>query len=234
MSDKNENAMPLYRRICDFMRSRTNQDLSVRTVPSEAALSSRFGAARPQVREALAVLEAVGAVQSRRGAARTWIGSDAKCIGRLVALTSDHPETSLSQLLDIRHSLEVSFLPHAAVSLREHDIERLRSLGDEMVLRCAEGEHFSDLDSQFHLGLFAHLGNDMLNGILASFWDLFALAEQEDSSVEEDPEIAAMHGQIIDAIVQGDIKLALYKMDTHFYGIRQRLTMPANQPIPNL
>jgi DNA-binding FadR family transcriptional regulator len=51
-------------------------------VPGEVELARRLGVGRQQVREALVVLEAFGAVRGRQGARRMWLGFNPATFGR--------------------------------------------------------------------------------------------------------------------------------------------------------
>ncbi|MCB1301929.1 MAG: FadR family transcriptional regulator, partial [Tetrasphaera sp.] len=139
-------------------------------LPSESALMAELGVGRQQLREALGVLEAFGAVNSRQGARRRWVGAD---LGSLVASSAEltgEPRTTVAELLVVRQALETSLLAkvmplHTAASRAE-----IRELAHEMEERAAQGRSFAELDQQFHLSLFAPLRNSTLEGILGAFW----------------------------------------------------------------
>ena len=192
-------------------------------LPSESALMAELGVGRQQLREALGVLEAFGAVNSRQGARRRWVGAD---LGSLVASSAEltgEPRTTVAELLVVRQALETSLLAkvmplHTAASRAE-----IRELAHEMEERAAQGRSFAELDQQFHLSLFAPLRNSTLEGILGAFWTLLEIIEGPGPDVAIDPEVAAMHTAIIDAIESGDFNHARYELDTHFYGVRRRV-----------
>lgn len=214
------NPEPLFGRIAGFLR---DQGLAHGDVmPTEAALAARFGVGRPQVREALSVLEGFGAIASRRGAARVWLGIEPEVLAQKLSHLLNEPGRRLTELLDIRHALETTLLQEAAAMLTPADIHTLKSLANGIITICARGESFEDLDEEFHRQLFHRLQNRLLDGILASFWATLREVGRDGDSVTEDPVIAAMHLQIIDAIEAGDIRLAVHHMDAHFFGIRSR------------
>lgn len=146
-------------------------------LPSESALMAELGVGRQQLREALGVLEAFGAVNSRQGARRRWVGAD---LGSLVASSAEltgEPRTTVAELLVVRQALETSLLAkvmplHTAASRAE-----IRELAHEMEERAAQGRSFAELDQQFHLSLFAPLRNSTLEGILGAFWTLLEIIE---------------------------------------------------------
>lgn len=191
------------------------------SLPSEAELCSALGVGRQRLREALSVLEAFGVVVGRQGARRVWRGFRASdFVLRGVNLLGDL-EVATRELLEVRHALETSLLPAAIPRLEAADLQRLRRLSNEMVELALRGESFAAQDEQFHRGLLAPLGNAVVDSFLQSFWTVFT-ASPNDEDVVEDPEIAAMHGRIIDAIEAGDARRAVHELDAHFYGVRNR------------
>ncbi len=211
---------PLFARIAGFVRDQGLANGEV--MPTEAALAARFGVGRPQVREALSVLEGFGAIASRRGAARVWLGIEPEVLAQKLSHLLNEPSRNLAELLEIRHALETTLLQEAAAMLTLADIDTLKSLANGIISSCARGGSFEDLDEEFHRQLFHRLQNRLLDGLLASFWATLREVGRNGDSVTEDPVIAAMHLQIIEAIEVGDVRLAVHHMDAHFFGIRSR------------
>lgn len=191
-------------------------------LPSEAALQIRLGIGRQQLREALIVLETLGAVESRRGARRVWRGSSPQRLVRNSLITLDSPEQTVGELLEVRHALETSMLPSAAHFLSPDDFAELRELAIVMEEKAAQGMTFFDEDEAFHKRLLAPAENRVLDSVLSTFWALFRALRDTDEAVVEDPTIASMHSRILDALEDGDSRLATYHLDTHFYGVRNR------------
>ncbi len=210
----------LYMRITKHLRAIHTQVGD--SIPSESELSRALGVGRQQVREALAVLEGFGALESRQGARRIWHGLDSGSFAYRAATLLANSDESVIELLEVRHALETALLPKAAARLTQRELDELRSLANQMMHRVEEGLSFADLDECFHRTLLAPVGNAVLDGTLQAFWVVFAATNPGQDNVDEDPEIAAMHGQIIDAIEKGDTRLAVYVLDSHFYGIRNR------------
>lgn len=191
-------------------------------LPSEAELRARLGIGRPQLREALAALEIMGAVESRRGARRTWRGFNPEIQLKNSIVLIDNPERVVGELLEVRHTLETSLLPTVVSLLTQSDFVFLRSLADDMNNLASQGKTFFEEDEKFHRTLLKPAKNHVLDGILATFWGLFESLLDSDDDAVEDPSIASMHGQILDALEIGDTRLAVHHLDTHFYGVRNR------------
>lgn len=208
----------LYRRLAQHLQ---RSGLQVGDpLPTESELGNELGLGRQRVREALGVLEAFGVVVSRQGARRVWRGFRASEFATRWIAFADEPEVATRELLEVRHALETSLLPTVIPRLTADDLGRLRALSEEMVERALRGESFAEQDQQFHRGLLAPMGNGFVDQFLHSFWVIFSASKSE--KVEEDPAIAAMHGRIVDAIEAGDARRAVYEMDAHFYGVRNR------------
>lgn len=229
MSDKMQPIGPnlsdeLYMRLAALFRG-TNSENGVApggSIPSESELAERLHVGRQQIREALSVLEGFGAIVSRQGARRTWVGFDPAAFAKRTALLTGAGSDAARELLEVRHALETSMLPRAVPRLTSETLGDLRRLADDMVILADRGESFAELDEQFHRMLLSSLGNSTLDGLLSAFWAVFEATRPADDTVVEDPEIAAMHGRILDAIEEGDAHRAVHELDAHFYGVRNR------------
>lgn len=217
-------------RLARHLRASALRDGDV--LPSEASLMADLEVGRQQLREALRVLEAFGAVDSRQGARRRWRGVDLGSLVSSFAQLTGSPHEATAELLGVRQALETSMLSKVMPLHTPAGLAALRELALAMEGRAAEGRSFIDLDEQFHLALFAPLRNSTLNGILAAFWTLLDVVEGPDGDGVADPEVAAMHTAIIDAMQAGDFNLARYELDTHFYGVRLRV-LPSRLDLKN-
>lgn len=211
----------LFIRLAELIEARYKQASS--KLPPEGDLATELGVGRQRLREALSALELVGAISVRKGAGRTWEGFN---LGRyadgLLPFLMAGTRTA-RELLEVRHALETALLPKTAARLSESQLDRLRNLAKGMVLEAENGCSFAHLDRQFHRLLFEPLENDTLNGLLDSFWIIYEGIKSKVQAAAEDPGIAAMHGNIVEAISQGDIQRAVYELDAHFYGVERKL-----------
>lgn len=201
------------------------------SLPGEQELMARLSVGRSTLRESLAALEAIGAVESRRGARRRWLGLD---LGALIVSASElagDPLADTRELLEIRRAIETSMLARVMPLHSRSSYQELREISAAMVELASRGQSFVDLDQHFHLSLFRPLKNTILEGILSAFWALLRKVDrQEDIDVARDVEVAAMHGEIIDALDTGDYELGRHALDTHFYGVRKRIVPPRRPP----
>ncbi|WP_216852780.1 FadR/GntR family transcriptional regulator [Phytoactinopolyspora halotolerans] len=144
-------------------------------LPGERALAERFGVSRTSVREAIRVLEVMGAIRTAAGS-----GPDA---GAIIVAEPRSPLTSA-----LRLHLATSHLPIA-------DIVQTRVLLESWAVREASGkagaaelagaerlldamddpglapEQFHLLDAEFHVSLSALAGNVLVSTVMASLRD---------------------------------------------------------------
>src|SRR5699024_7362950 len=111
MSDKHASRQALHVRLLDLLDAGSLEPGD--HLPGEVDLAQRLHVSRPQVREALRMLEALGVIESRQGARRTWRGFTTSVMARqLVAILKPTPR-AVEELLDVRQALEASMLPRA-------------------------------------------------------------------------------------------------------------------------
>lgn len=193
-------------------------------VPGEVDLAQRLGVGRPQMREALRMLEALGVVHSRQGARRVWLGFSMSAFAQQLAVTLGPTARSVAELLEVRQVLETSLLPRAIVAMDPTQLAELERVAERMVELAEAGQPFTHEDQEFHRLLLASLNNEVLGGLLLAFWSVFDTFSEQYPADEDSVPVAQMHGLIIRAIKAGDTKLAVHQMDAHFYGIRSRLS----------
>ncbi|MFT4283418.1 MAG: FCD domain-containing protein [Protaetiibacter sp.] len=192
-------------------------------LPTESELVLRMGASRQAVREALVGLEALGVVVSRQGARRVMGAVSIPSVIRTAVAGATLDADSLRNLLEVRRVLEAAFFPVAAAAYTPQTIARLRSFTDRMEAKAARGETSHDEDALFHRELYARLDNDVLIGLIESFWDVFHAASPTPSDRGDLQGIALSHSRIVDALEAGDIAMAAHALNIHFFEIRGRL-----------
>lgn len=216
--------LPMHVRILDVIRE-AGLPLGG-PVPGELELAEQLGVARPRVREGLRVLEAFGAIDGRQGARRIWRGFDGGTFGEQIGgLLGAGGSKLLADFLEIRQSLETTLLPHAIDRLGRGNLAQIRSVALQMITLADRGEPFTEADEEFHHALFRGLDNQMLLGMMNAYWRVFHAYSAGRPVHEDRPGVARKHLAIVDAAVNGDIRLAVHELDAHFYGVKRRLTM---------
>ena len=155
-------------------------------------VAAQFGASRVPVREALRILEADGLV--------TLVANTGAWVSRLSLRECD-------ELYRIRELIEPLLLEYSVPNLQRAEIERLRSLTEEM----ADGrdvDRFLQLDRQFHLGCYAGAQTLVLGDTVERLWNTtqhyrraYTLLLDHDSNRIVHDE----HHMLVSAIETGDV-----------------------------
>jgi DNA-binding FadR family transcriptional regulator len=193
-------------------------------LPSEYELSNKLGTSRSAVREALRSLEAIGMIEVRRGKGRYLRPFNFASFTENLAYSLVLDATSIHDLLEVRRSLEVSFLPQAASALTRADITSLRTILRRMRSKAEAGKPFVAEDMEFHQLLFSRVSNDLLKKLLEVFWSLFKEVHGKGIlPAGETTKTVEYHEQIVDAIEANELELAESLLREHFVDVQNRL-----------
>jgi DNA-binding FadR family transcriptional regulator len=193
-------------------------------LPPERQLAYDLNVSRATIREALAALEIVGAVETRVGA------------GTFVAATADleqgawTADASPSETLEARLVIE----PHLAhLAALRWDRRTLAAIGrpvKEARARVASGSsaHPDTLDREFHSAIAAAAANSVIARIATPLWDLMSQAlwlklKSRTWTPELMIRLAQEHERIYTAIHKRDPELASFEMQSHLRRVRSDL-----------
>lgn len=201
-------------------------------MPPEHELMERLGAGRNTLREATKVLEAIGVLEVRHGFG-TFVSNDA--LTPMVRALTFRGKLSLFkdgrealELVDVRQALETGLVGYAAASMTPQDIERLKVAAEGIASSTQQGESIARWDQEFHSALFAPIGNELLSGLLDTFWQVYNnIAASIDTvaplNTEDVEKLSDIHWSLYEAIRDRDISQSVALMSVHFDGIRERL-----------
>ncbi len=193
-------------------------------LPTEKELSGRLGASRSAVREALRSLEALGMIEVKHGKGRFLRAFDVASIASNLAYSLTFDAASIRDLLEVRRTLETSFIAQATRKLEASRIDRLYAIVEQMALSADAGRAFIEEDMAFHKVLFGALHNEVLKKILDVFWGLFQhLHARNVLPPGEAAATVAYHRQIVDAMAAKDVTSAREALDEHFRDVERRL-----------
>jgi GntR family transcriptional repressor for pyruvate dehydrogenase complex len=134
-------------------------------LPSERELIDQFGISRASVRDAIRSLEARGILEVRRGLG-TFVTSSRNLNGPNDFLVSwlRENEHKLLEILEVREALETKAAYLAAQRRKEHDVEQMKRVVQEMNISLSEGdlEAATVADRKFHRLLNEASGNRLL------------------------------------------------------------------------
>ncbi len=204
-------------------------DIIVRSVgkrlPTEKNFAEKLGISRPAVREILKGFEANGIISSTKGSGRYVQTPDVSgsIVDGWTVLLKIEPGL-LSDLLEVRSTVELGFLEMAIESLKIKDLMKMRDLVERMKVLASLEENFIDEDKEFHNLLFSRVGNVLLDQLLRAFWALFERIG--DDSVLKSVDLvtsAQIHEKLLQAISSKNLELSRKLMEEQFLDIENRL-----------
>ena len=204
--------------------------------PSERHLAEHFSVSRGQVREALAILEAMQVISRRAKSGiyvnTDWSGIEAMAFFARAGLPLENRQ--IYEAVEVRKIHEIKAAELAAGRATEENFERLQDILERSEKRIAAGEGIDALDQEFHLEIVRATQNTLFLNICNAFYELgqqrlkvyFRDPERNRKSHEE-------HKQIYDALLKRDAALASALMVSHLRGAMSywsEILEPANAP----
>lgn len=195
-------------------------------LPSEAKLTEAHGVSRTVIREAIAALRSDGLVEARQGAG-------------VFVLETSQPEimpfqnldfariSSVIELLELRTAVEVEAAALAAIRRSPQQEERIITCHRAVQASLEAGEPTPEADFALHLAIADAANNPRFREFLAMIGNgvIPRAALQPGADVSSDIYIAQLHkehGQIVDAISNGDDAEAREAMRRHLRGSQNR------------
>jgi DNA-binding FadR family transcriptional regulator len=189
--------------------------------PSERELAERFQAGRPQVREALSVLEALRLIE-RRPKSGIYLTPESASIETLrlfaevgIPLSRDE----VGQIIEVHRIQELAAIRLACRRHSAENIAELRAcLGASEEAIASDGP-FAELDRVFHCGLVKATRNTVLLRLV----DIFYLMTQRRReyffrSLDRRRQSFTEHQKIFEAVVERDEERAVALLDAHLQG----------------
>jgi DNA-binding FadR family transcriptional regulator len=189
--------------------------------PSERDLAEHFSVSRGQVREALAILEAMQVIERRAKSGIYVTGGSGGIEGMsfLARLGLPLENRQIFEAVEVRKIHEIKAAELAASRATDENFARLRDILQQSEERLSIGEGLDQLDQDFHLEIVRATQNTVFLNICTSFYALshnrlkvyFRSAERNRRSHEE-------HLQIFDALQRRDAALSSALMVSHLRG----------------
>lgn len=134
-------------------------------LPSEAALSQKFGVSRAVVREALSRLKYEGLLDSQQGKGIIVVGTSGRRSFRLQNLQK-LDSNDLSQLFELRVILDSAAAAMAARRCKKKQLKRLKSALNHMSDTIRSDTDGTAPDFEFHTGIAEASGNNYLQALI--------------------------------------------------------------------
>ena len=220
-----------YVRVVDYIKQEIrNGNLKIGSkLPPERVLAEQLGVGRNSVREALRILEIIGATTSTQGAGHFISGNFEISLAETMSIMFLLKGMSFQQISQLRYALEKQAFALTVANACEKDLDDLRSIIARLDTGVSEEENVL-LDKQLHYTIARASGNmlfvDILNA-LSDVMDLFIADLRIDimSEAHRKEALFGTHRRIVEAIVNRDLTSGFEAIDEHFALIDQRLRM---------
>ncbi|WP_344770112.1 FadR/GntR family transcriptional regulator [Aeromicrobium panaciterrae] len=199
-------------------------------IGTERDLLDRYGVSRAVFREAVRLLEHHRVATMRAGSSGGLIvtAPDVTALTRAATLYLDFQGVSLGDLYEARLSLELQSVERTVQNLNEAGIRRLRETLEREESNDRPGHHTHELH-----GVLAELsGNPALKlfvDVLVSLteWHISAATVPADVLFPKDriAESQRAHRAIVEAIIAGDLALAVHRTRAHVNAIHDALPL---------
>ncbi len=189
--------------------------------PSERELADHFGVSRGQVREALAILEAMRIVERRAksGIYLTTREASVEALALFAKAGVPLDPIQIYETVELRKIHEIKAAELACTRATEDNFERLREILRESEEQLARGEGLARQDRDFHLEIVRATQNSVFHKVCSVY---YLLGEHRLPIYFSDPDRGrrshAEHLQIFDAILRRDGNLAQALMSAHLQG----------------
>jgi DNA-binding FadR family transcriptional regulator len=189
--------------------------------PSERELAEHFGVSRGQIRETLAILEAMRIVE-RRAKSGIYLTTrtasvDALALFAKAGLPLD--PIQIYEAVELRKIHEIKAAELASLRATDENFAVLRDILTRSEQRLAAGEPLSGEDRDFHLEIVRATQNTVFFRVCSVY---YAMGERRLPIYFSDPERCrkshAEHLQIFEALKRRDANLAQALMSTHLQG----------------
>lgn len=214
--------LPLKDQVAEFIRRHIEQNslLAGDPLPSEVEVVKALGISRTVVREAWNGLVATGAIEASPGRRPR--------VGRLgaISLSSifEHAlateQGSVTQVLELRRSIEVDMAGLAALRASPDVIKDMRRTVDLMAHLLSDQTQYAFHDMRLH-HLLAEASNNpfhvlLVDGLQAAFQQTMRLGLRSRTSDEQLGRVQELHAEIVEAVAAGDQTAARAAMSRHF------------------
>jgi len=189
--------------------------------PSERELAEHFQVSRGQIREALAILEAMRLVERRAksGIYLTTGEASVEALALFARAGLPMDPVQIYETVELRKIHEIKAAELACTRATDENYEALREILRISEAKVAAGEPIHDEDKDFHLEIVRATKNSVFYRVCALY---YVMGEGRLPIYFNDPargrKSHAEHLQIFDALVRRDGNLAQALMSAHLQG----------------
>jgi DNA-binding FadR family transcriptional regulator len=199
------------------------------TLPDEPSLTVLFGVSRTVIREAVKMLVSKGMLEVRpRTGTRVTLPENWQLLDRDVLhwhqsiQVEDH---RLTQLMELRQSIEPDAAMYAASRRTPEDVAALRRALDMMAASVDKNSEYVVADAHFHSAVLRSAHNQYLDALeSAIFAGLLLSIRVTNPNAKQNATSVPLHTNIADAIIAQDPSAAYSAMKLHLADASQRLS----------
>jgi GntR family transcriptional repressor for pyruvate dehydrogenase complex len=204
--------------IFDYIRD--NRLSTGESLPSELRTSTELGISRGIVREAFRSLEVAGIIEKVNGRSPRVGMLNNDFLTHLMLHALSTRQISISQVLELRVSIEVQAAQMAARRRTAGDVQRIREAVEGMRKSIGNPDAFVLCDLEFHGVLNGATGNPLVEVICGSMHECMKESMRvgilNRRGENEMLQVAESHNAIADAIEKGSASRAAELMRKHF------------------
>ena len=198
-----------------------SSDLSSGRTPSERELAEHFTVSRGQIRETLAILEAMRIVERRAksGIFLTTRTASVEALALFAKAGLPLDPIQIYEAVELRKIHEIKAAELASQRATEENFAALREILDRSAARIARGELLAEEDRDFHLEIVRATQNTVFFRVCSVY---YAMSERRlpiyFSDIERCRKSNAEHIEIYEALLRRDANLAQALMSAHLQG----------------
>lgn len=193
-------------------------------LPGESWFAEQLGVGRPLIREAMKGLQAVGAIEAKRGVGRFVGAFDPDAYLSHYTAQMLLQSFTEQELVETRCLLEISMATDAVSRLRDEDLTEIQRLWAEIQDSAAAGKSNTGADMGLHRVIMGRAGNRLVVSMLDA---VYALATRRQATSSSSPEMiledVAEHRAIVQAAMARDGRAVRAALITHFRTTATRL-----------
>ena len=202
-------------------------------LPPERTLAERLNVSRNSVREALRILEIMGATTSTQGAGHFIAANFESTLVETMSIMFLLKELSFQQVSQLRYAIERHALALAVDNASEQDLENLQGIISLLDQGGTEAQNVA-LDKQLHYTIARASGNVLFVEVLNALSDVMDrfIADLRMDIMSDEARRHALnnaHRAMVESILTKDVPLGAGAIDEHFRLVDQRLEVRVRQ-----
>lgn len=184
-------------------------------LPSERDLTGQLGLSRNTLRDRIARLESMGALQRKERLGTFYTGVQPKQTGDVLVLSMMFHQMTLDSLISVRHALERQAAVEAARVATEDTLYALAASAAAMHT-TVDGKELFEADIAFHRALFAASDSPALVFFSQALQPILQGTLQHLSLAQDFETMRVVHDNILLSVTAGDTHGATEAIDAHF------------------